>query len=115
MKRGIGILLIIAEAAGAIYAVFMSYLMTVWMESDAFAAHASDRDWWAESGKRVMIVILGAVLTATIVRLVNRKLFPLTGLQTSRMDLYSAIALFVLMVAAGAIGSIEFVSTRPFM
>jgi hypothetical protein len=112
MKRIFGLLIISTEAAALVYTVFMSYLLTAWMETDAFAVQATNIDWWVEGGKRLLIVGLGASFVACISMVGNGYLFRWLGL---RLALFSAIAVFVLMVAAGMIGAIEFAVTKPFM
>ena len=115
MKRIIGISLLTAEVVATAYSAFMAYLLSAWMESDDFALQTTGSDWLFEGGKRLMIVCLGAFVAAAMARAGNERLFRLLGFPINRMDIYSAVAIFILIVASGAIGSIEFIMTRPFL
>ena len=115
MKRIVGSVALLAELVVLGYVMLLAFLLTAWMESDGFAAQATEIDWWIESGKRLLVVGGAATVFAIVVWLANNRLFRWLGYRNLRLSLWSAIAVFLLVAAAGAIGAVNFVITKPFM
>ena len=97
------------------YAMFMAFLLTVWIETNGFAMRATEIDWWIEGGKRLFVVGVVAAIIAAILLPVNNVLFRWFGFENPRYVSYSAGAVFLLIVAAGIIGAINFAITKPYI
>ncbi len=115
MKRTAGVLAVLAEHVLLGYAMFMAFLLTVWMETDSFAIRATEMDWWIEGGKRLFVVSVAAAIFATMLLLVNKAFFRWLGVENRRLAPTTAGAAFLLIVTAGITGAVNFVITKPFI
>ena len=115
VQRIAGTLVLIAECAIFGYALLMSFLLTGWMESDSFAARATEVDWWIEAGKRMTVTTIGAALFSIVAYFVNRHALRWTGIIDERIPVFAAIGAFALLVGAAIAGAVTFAITRPFM
>jgi len=97
------------------YAMFMAFLLTVWIETHSFANRATEIDWWIEGGKRLFVVCVAAALFAGILLPLNKVLFRWLGFENRRYATFSAAVAFLLIVAAGIIGAVNFAITKPFI
>jgi hypothetical protein len=115
MKRIVGGVALLTELVVLGYVMLLAFLLTVWMESDSFAVRAAEIDWWIESAKRLFVVGGAATVFAVTLWLINKPLFRWLGYRNQRLSLFSAVAVFLLVIAAGIIGAVNFVVTKPFM
>lgn len=97
------------------YAMLMAFLLTVWIETHSFADRATEVDWWIEGGKRLFVVGVVAAIFAAILLPVNKVVFRWLGFENRHFALYSAGAAFLLIVAAGITGAVNFAITKPFI
>lgn len=97
------------------YATFMAFLLTVWIETHGFADRATEIDWWIEGGKRLFVVSVTAAIFAAILLPVNKVLFRWIGLENRRFASYLSGVAFLMIVAAGIVGAINFVISKPFI
>lgn len=115
-KRIAGYLFLAGETAGLIYAVFFSSLLTAWRESDAFAARATERDWWMEGEKSLEIVLAGSLILAAIsyvsTRRISREIeWPLRNRQLC----FAAVLCILMDPAGGLVGALPFAVWRSFL
>ena len=114
-QRVAGMLVLVTELGVFAWALFMSFLLTVWMEGDGFAARATEMDWWIEAGKRMTIATTGAAIFSILTFFVNRHALRWAGIINEQVALFTAVGAFVLLLGAATAGAIAFVITKPFM
>ena len=114
-KQAVSVIVLFAELVVLGYAMFMAFLLTVWIETDDFAMWATEIDWWIESGKRLIVVGVVAAIFAAILFPVNKVFFRWLGFENRRFVSYSSSAAFLLVVAAGIVGAINFATTKPYI
>ena len=115
MKRAASVMTVFVELVVLGYAMFMAFLLTVWIETNSFAGRATEIDWWIEGGKRLFVVGVATAIFAAILLPVNKYIFRWLGFVNRRIASYSAVAAFLLIVAAGIIGAVNFAITKPFI
>ena len=115
MKRAVSVMAVFVELVVLGYAMLMGFLLTVWIETDSFADRATEIDWWIEGGKRLFMVGVAAAIFAAILLPVNKVVFRWLGFENRRFASYSAGAAFLLIVAAGITGAVNFAITKPFI
>lgn len=115
MKRTVGGLVLLTELVVLGYGMLLAFLLTAWMETNSFAVRATEINWWIESAKRLFLVGVAAIVFAAMLWLANKVLFRWLGYQNRRLALFSAGAAFLLIVAAGTIGAVNFAVTKPFI
>ncbi len=108
-------LVLVTELGVFAWALFMFFLLAVWMEGDGFAARATEMDWWIEAGKRMTIATTGAAIFSILTFFVNRYALRWAGITNERVALFTAVGAFVLLLGAATTGAIAFVITKPFM
>jgi hypothetical protein len=114
-QRVAGVVVLLAESAVFVWALFMSFLLTAWMEGDGFAARATELDWWIEAGKRMTVATIGAGIFALVAFFVSRCAFRWAGITSDRLALLTAAGAFVLLIGAAVVGAVTFVVTKPFI
>ena len=114
-KRLFAAVILSGEVMALVYAATMAFLLTVFMDSDNFAAQAMGLEWWLRGAAKFGGVAIVAAVLATAIFAVNRRLFPWIGLETPRLALQTAIAAAALIVVPGAIGTASFVIAKPFI
>jgi hypothetical protein len=114
-KRIVGVVALLTELVVLGYVMMMAFLFNVWMEHDSFAVQATEIDWWIESAKRLILAGVAATVFAVMLWLVNKSLFRWLGYRNQRLSVISAIVAFLLVIAAGIIGAVNFIVTKPFM
>jgi hypothetical protein len=115
MKRVASLMALFVELALLGYGMLMAFLLTVWIETHSFASQATEIDWWIEGGKRLFVVSVAAVIFAAILLPVNKVFFRWLGFEGRRFKWYLAGAAFLLIVAAGITGAVNFAITKPFI
>ena len=115
MKRAASVVAMFVELLVVGYAMFMAFLLTVWIETDSFAIRATEIDWWIEGAKRLFVVVFAAAIFAAILLPLNKVLFRWLGFENRRLATFSAGAAFLLIVAAGITGAVSFAITKPFI
>lgn len=115
MKKAASIAAIFVELLVLGYAMFMAFLLTVWIEDHSFAHRASEIDWWIEGGKRLFVVCVAATLFTAILLPLNKILFRWLGFENRRFAMFSAVTSFLLIVVAGITGAVTFAITKPFI
>ena len=113
--RVAGVVVLVTELGVFAWALFMSFLLTAWMEGDGFAAKATEMDWWIEAGKRMTVATIGAAIFSILTFFVNRHALRWTGIINERIALFMAVGAFVLLLGAATAGAIGFVITKPFI
>ena len=108
-------MLLLVEAAIVLYAVTMSFLITVLFETDTFAFQATEFDWWLQGGRKLTIVAVATAILTACIHLANRRLFRWIGLRNPRLALYISAAVGVLVLGAGTIGTAMFIHSKPFI
>jgi hypothetical protein len=109
------LLLAIAQLCAVAYVALVTWLMSVWMAGDHWAAHARAVDWWVAGLERLAAgVLIGAFVGGSLL-VVNRALahwgLAPTTAKTSRIGLAGASVI----VVAALVGTIQFIVTHPFM
>jgi hypothetical protein len=115
MKRAASVMAVFVELVVLGYTMLMSFLFTVWIETHSFADRATQLDWWIEGGARLFVVGVVAAIFATILLPVNKVVFRWLGFENRHFASYSASAAFLLIVAAGITGVVNFAITKPFI
>ncbi len=115
MKRVVSVAGMVVELLVLGYAMFLAFLLTVWIETDIFAIQATEIDWWVEGGKRLFVVGLAAAIFSAILVSVNKVFFRWLGFRNRRFAILSGGAAFLLIVAAGITGAVSFAITKPFI
>lgn len=115
MKRAASVMAVFVEVVMLGYSMLIAFLLTVWIETDTFANVATDIDWWIEGGKRLFVVGVAAAIFAAILLPVNKVFFRWLGFENPRFAWYSAGAAFLLIVAAGITGAVNFAISKPFI
>jgi len=115
MKRAASVMAVFVELVVLGYAMFMAFLLTVWIETDSFAMRATEIDWWIEGVKRLFVVVVVAAIFAAILLPVNKVLLRSLGFENRRFVSYSVGAAFLLIVVVGIIGAINFAITKPYI
>jgi hypothetical protein len=115
MKRAASVTAMIIEVLVLGYAMFMAFLLTVWIETNSFANRATEIDWWIEGGKRLFVVCVAAALISAILLPLNKIFFRWLGFENHRFATFSAVAAFLLIVAVGIAGAVTFTITKPFI
>ncbi len=114
-KRVVCGMVLLLEAALLAYAVFMSFLFTVFMESDNFAFHATEFDWWVAGGKKFAIVCIATAILVSGMFIANRPLFRWIGLKNPRLPLYLSLGSATVILGAGLIGIAMFIYSKPYI
>lgn len=97
------------------YAIFMTFLLNAWIESDSFAQQATELDWWRLAARRIGVTLLFASLISSAVYYINRLLVKRRYLSWPMAHRYSAIFCFCLMMIAALAGAVTFVINKPFI
>lgn len=114
-KKIIVAIVMLGEAFVFASAVMVIFVMSAWMESDAFMISASEIDWWVEAGKRFIFASFLSLLFVAAFWLINKLLLSWIQFKKQKAHNYLAvIALFVLL-GSSLMGAITFAITRPFM
>jgi len=114
-ERVAGMVVLVTELGVFAWALFMSFLLTAWMEGDGFAARATEMDWWIEAGKRMTVATIGAAIFSILTFFVNRHALRWAGVINERVAFFTAVGAFVLLLGAATAGAISFVITKPFI
>lgn len=114
-QRVAGVLVLLAEGGAFIWALLMSFLLTAWMEGDAFATTATELDWWIEAGKRMTVATVAAGMFSIVTYFASRYAFRWVGITNNRLALFTAAGAFLLLTATATVGAFTFVVTKPFM
>src|SRR2546430_8761270 len=115
MRRAMGMLIVAVELVAIACALFMSLLLSSWMDSNSFAATATEIDWWIEGAKRIGVVAICATVLSVFMFFVNRHILWWVGVRSGRAALFSAIGTFSLLLCAATVGAITSAITKPFM
>jgi hypothetical protein len=105
----------ITQLCAVAYVAFVTWLMSVWMVDDHWAAHAHTFDWFAEGLTRLAVGVLTGIMVGALLWIVNRFLarwnLAWNLVRPGRLGLVGAL----LVIVASLVGTIQFIVTRPYM
>jgi hypothetical protein len=108
-------LLLLVEVYVVGYASLAAYLFTAWMQSDSFALHASEMDWWLTALQRTGMSLLLALAVSGALFYINRLLVIRHYIKWALFHRHSALASFTFITLAALAGSISFLINKPYM
>lgn len=108
-------LLLLVEVYVIGYASLVAYLFNAWMQSDSFAIHATEIDWWLEAAKRTGMSLLLALAVSAALFYVNRLLVKRRYIKWVAFHRHSGLACFILIALAALAGAINFLINKPYL
>jgi uncharacterized membrane protein len=108
-------LLLLVEVYVVGYACLVAFVFTAWMQSDSFALHASEIDWWLEALKRVGMCLLLALAVSGALFYINRLLVRRHYLKWTTFHRYTAYFCFGFITLSALAGTISFLINQPYM
>jgi len=90
--RRIGLVVLgLAECGAVGYVVLVTWLLTAWFLDDAVAARMSDPDWYRIAATRMVISLVIAVISGSIIYWLNRFVARRAGYGASPSDLRTRV------------------------
>jgi hypothetical protein len=109
------LLLTIAQVCAVAYVALVTWLMSVWMVSDHWAAHARGIDWWVAGLERLLIGVFIGALVGYSLLVVNRALAHWSLAPAKAGPSRIGLAGASVVVLAALIGTVQFIVTHPYM
>ena len=117
--RPIGVLVSVAalvvELALTAYLTFLGYFLTVWFVDDSLAAEWSSGDWYREGLTRFAMGLSVAIVFGLLAYFVNGHAMRRANRRWPRLRIVLAASLTAIITVAVLAGSLEFVTTKPYM
>lgn len=108
-------LLLLVEVYVVGYAGLVAYLFTAWMQSDSFALHASEMDWWLEALNRIGMSLLLALAVSAALFYINRQLVKRRYVKWTSFHRHVALFCFGFITLSALVGTISFLINQPYM
>jgi hypothetical protein len=111
----IAIVFLIGELAVTAYLALEAWLLTGWMVSDSLAVGWSSRDWYRTGLTRFLIAFVIALVFGLVVYLLNGYAMRDADRRWRPLRVVLASSFAVTVTLAALIGTIDFVTSKPFM
>lgn len=96
-------------------AILMVFVMSAWMESDAFLMSATELDWWIEAAKRFVLVSLLSFIGVSLFWLPNKLLLSWIEVRSRKAPLFLSVIVLLFLFISSLAGSVIFAVTKPIM
>ena len=115
LRTLIAIVSLIGELAVTAYLALEAWLLTGWMVSDSLAVGWSSRDWYRTGLTRFLIAFVIALVFGLVVYLLNGYAMRDANRRWRPLRVVLASSFAVTVTLAALIGTIDFVTSKPFM
>ena len=113
MKKLMLIIAFLAECLGALYAAFVTWLLSDWFITDSLAFRLDSAGWFRIGGIRLVYALAVACTVSLVIYVANRFVFARLAPPSlpRRLHWYAGGVIAV----AGLAGVIQFIVERPYM
>jgi hypothetical protein len=106
---------LVAELVVTFYLALEAWLLTGWMVSDSTAADWNTGDWYRTGLARFAVAVVIAAAFGLVVYLVNGYTMRGANRHWRPLRIVVAASLTAVIALAAAVGTFDFVTTKPFM
>jgi hypothetical protein len=110
----LAISLLCVECAVATYLALMAWILSSWMVDDGLAARLTPSGWYLIGAQRFGLVALVSTAFTCVAWVANRRWLPRAVSSTPRTLGWLAGGLGAAILLAGLVGSVHFVTRKPF-